>query len=372
MTGLIYLYDSQRSARHQTDELLRWARQIAAQAEGLALNAREHEESDPIGWAVGYLTQGAEPRVMKVTKYASIQLAQPRESFQFDRKARVFDFVKILTPEDGTGVRIQLFPEVLGFLGAKSRVSNDLAIAAVFLACFFFFFTSTGRYFGFRLVSPASEKASDLKPRIREWVGEAKQVLTQLGLHVRELTREAQNLAVAAAKSRSAMSGLRDSVHGGIRDVHAGRQSLRQMQALLAQAESADASPEIQRFFSQMRELVKSADAAVKDIELQLEPWSTDADEAFHSYDDVFRASESMTSHIRKATETMIGQARLMQSLTGQLAEVSSAEKTPARKSSAANGKAMAEAFPEETSKPAPVAAPAKPPRRRPSSRKIA
>ena len=138
VTTGIYLVDAEQWNLYQSRSALNWARQISAQAEGMAFSARQKGEADPIGWAVNFLTQGNEPRIMKVKK---VILADDEadENSQIS-SPKTFTYTKLFTAEDKTGIRVEIALDYVGFLGAKTRIANDLLVLAVFLFSFAFIF----------------------------------------------------------------------------------------------------------------------------------------------------------------------------------------------------------------------------------------
>ncbi len=330
VTALTTAVDRQRSGVHQAREALFWSRQVAAQAEGMFLAARQKGERDPIGWATSFLTQGTEPRAMRIVKFQADSGGLP-ENYDYRREAGQFEFQKVFTPEDGYGVKITIQLPYVGFLGAKSRFAGDAA-------AFFFCVASFCLLFAGAMWKWGPKPDFRIKALIRVWLGEFKTVLTQLGVHIREMVREAQNLAVAAAKSKSATGELRDRIHGGINDLREGREALKEAVQSAAHAEAKalniaiEASKlgegsslgalaeDLHRLVQKIRKLSQTGEACLGRVEVGMEPLATDADLAFHSYEDVFRATNEMDGHIRKTTETILGQARMMQSLNGELA----------------------------------------------------
>src|SRR4051812_7525064 len=89
--------DLRLTGAHQKRIGLVWARQVASQVEALTLKAREARERDPIGWAVNYLAQGAEPRLLRLSKAQESELnSQPVENYAVDRESGSFEYFKLL------------------------------------------------------------------------------------------------------------------------------------------------------------------------------------------------------------------------------------------------------------------------------------
>lgn len=343
--GSFYLFDQQRADYSRTYTGLQWARQIAAQAQSLVLAARQSEQKDPLGWAVGFLGQGHESRLVRVSRVNSLNLSNP-EPYQYSRSKGVFEYAKVLTIEDGSGIRISLNMGYQGFLGTPTKLENDLYLAVMFLFCW-----ATVYYFSRGVFGVRDE--SKLKKAVLRWVSEAKSILTSLGNHIREMVREAQNLAVAASKSRNAVAELRERIHGGIDELRQAHKALEEahhtsglakVTALsmmkeinrlgLGDERIAELAQELQKQLDRMRQLAQSTRKTAKNLELKLEPMSTDADVAFHSYDDVFRSAQEMSAHIKKTTETLVAEARLMRDMNEDLSEPAASGAHSSEKSS--------------------------------------
>ena len=340
--------DAQRSGVHQATAGLNWARQIASQVEGLSFKARDTGEADPLGFAVNYLAQGVEPRLIHITRLTNSDAsAQNTETYLLDRAVGTFDYSRILTPETGAGVRIQLVLGYNGFLGAKSPLASDGLAAAFFAFCFGISFFLTSRLFGF-------SDSTRIRALVTEWVGGAKSHLTRLSVHVREMVRQSQRLAASSGKSRGLVGELRDKIHDGINGLRDGRQFYQDGESIAARAESlalnaaieanriggdarriADMATELHRCIQSLRAVNRKGQALVQSFERHIEPWATDADIAYHAFDDVKDATEHLSRHIRSTTETLLGQARLIQSLNQELGAPQASAPPPTPRESA-------------------------------------
>jgi hypothetical protein len=342
VTTAAYLVDIQRQHVHDTAAGLKWARQVASQAEGMLFTARSRGEQDPLGWVIDYLSQGAEPRAIRVSKVEELS-GQP-ETYSLDRSTQILDYVRILSPENGTGIRVKLQMPYTGFLGARTAVWNDFAAVAFFGVTLALILGATRR---------GHRRGSDVRMRklVVAWLKEAKTLLTQLGINIRELVREAQNLAVAAGKSRNAMSELRNRIHGQMREIHETRESLKEATRTAVQAEvatlnlvleasrmgehgkrMAGLAEELHKHVQKLRKVNGGCEEMMGKVEVQMEPWATDADIAYHSYDDVFRATQGMDGHIKNTTASILDQARMIQSLGGEMSGQTPADEVPGRR----------------------------------------
>lgn len=337
-------WDVARITGRKQAEGLKWGRQIASQAEGLALQARLERRPDPIGWAASHLTQGTEPRLIQVTRLTGLELdPQAPESFELDSATGAFEYIKMLAPEEGGGIRVLLSLGYAGFLGAASPFAGDLLALLFFVIALGGCLLATGRLFGF-------DDARRLRDFVLGWVGGAKAQLTQLGVHIREMVRQSQRLAVTSGRSRALVGELRGKIHLGLTELNGSRKALEEADALAARAEAlardavtearragggdprrlAALTDEIRDCAQLMRLAAQSGQAAVASLERSVEPWATDADVAYHAFDEVKDATDNLSRHIRGTTETLIGQAKLIQSLNYGIREAPGSAEVPA------------------------------------------
>lgn len=337
ITVSAFWLDRAGTEKAEEQRALSLARQIGLQAESMMLTARAQGERDPLRWAVGFLTQSNnEDRVLRVSRFQS-ESNEAIEHYGLNRDQGVFEFYRVLDTDEGQGIRIWISQPWIGFLGSRGRWASDFAIVM--------FFALT---FGAIFLVPRLKKGS-ISPQFQavvlSWVKEAKAILTQLGIHIREMIREAQNLAIAAAKSRDSLSELRDKIHLQIQEVRQNQNSFVEVTKTATQAEAialnllieasrssqgsgmAASAEQLHKLIQLIRKASQRNDVWVRNWQLQLEPWSTDADIAFHAYDDVFRATQGMDGHIRKTTETILSQAKVIQTLNQDLASQKVAEK---------------------------------------------
>ncbi|MBY0471819.1 hypothetical protein K2X30_11690 [bacterium] len=342
ITIVFYIVSRHHSVNRELSLALSWARQVSVQAESLALDARQRGEGDSLNWAAKLLNQGTEPRLLRVSRMQGdsddliVKTNARNEGYRINGVTNVFEFQKMIFPEDSRkngGIRILIQLDYLGFLGTRSKFSNDLAAFLLFALCW------TALYFAYRRWAYGRKRGdSYVRQIVLDWVGKARIVLTALGGHIRNMVKEAQSLTVAAAKSRQSLGDLRERIHGGIRDIREGRQALKENERTATHAEvialnlAVEAArtgeegryllsmaEELHRMIQKLKKLNEKCEATIAKIEVQLEPWSTDADMAFHSYDDVFRAAQVMDGHIRRTTESILHQAQHIHSLNQDL-----------------------------------------------------
>jgi hypothetical protein len=175
---------------------------------------------------------------------------------------------------------------------------------------------------------------------IADWIRETKSLLTQMGVHIREMVRQANLLTQNAAQSRAQLGALRERIHAGLREMREARRAMRDGDQALIQAEVlalnlvieaarvggergeavAEMAERLQRLIQKASRVQSRNSAVLARLEAQTEPMATDADLAWHASEPVFQASQAMDEHIRKTTETLIGQAKLVQEVNKKLA----------------------------------------------------
>lgn len=342
-----YLLDHQRTGVHEAVASLRIARQIASQAESLSSQARivadsetadPKAKSDPLGWAVMMLSQGPEPRAAAVSK-TKIESLQNPEVIHYDAKARVFDYSKLLDPTTSSGVRVKLALDYTGFLGAKSRLANDFALASLFALLLAVGLLGSFAYAHVSATREAAATKDELKASILAWVSRVKSTLADLGIGIRETLKQAKSLALASGEARQTIEGLRDRIREGVNELHESRKASTEAEQLvlrlktsamsaMAEASRLGQDSELSKMTSELHALAQSAHqriqkstAALGRIEVEIEPWLTDADHACHAFDGVFEATKNMDQHIRKTTSSMTSQAKLITGMQQQLSK---------------------------------------------------
>ena len=328
LTVAISFVDRSRGVSHASGRALGLARQIGSQAEGLTLAAQEKGDKDPVGWAVGFLAQGSEPRSIYISK-ARIPSGSSPEIFGYQSGEGAFDYQKLIIPETSVGVRVKVPLGHVGFLGTHTQLGSDFAFFLCFavFAWFAFTFMPKGK--------PVLEYEDlPLEQTMRDWVAQAKNLLMQSGVHVREVVREAHNLVMAAATSRDLTQALREKIHLGISQLGETRRALRELDKSAAEADNmslnlvlgttrlgeqgaelSKMAQALHRELQRMRKLEQQSEATVKRLEIEIEPWATDADMAYHSYDSVFGTTGKMDGHIHKTSESLLNQAKWVKGL---------------------------------------------------------
>ncbi len=311
---------------------MRLARQTVTQADGMLLAAMEKGESDPVRWSANILSQGNEPRVVKVSKIQFDPGKAPQagaDSFRLDRHQLLFEYQKLARPEESSGFKVQVRLDPVGFLGADTRLASDLWTVGAILALFFAFFG---------LFQPWVRQDEEgglrhLTELAASFTQETRAALVQLGGHVRDMVREAQALAGVSSRARGHVGNLRDRVHGGLEEVHQLR--LRSKDVLKAGQEAetialnlvieatrlgekgkplGSMAESLYRFVQQMRKLGDMADGISASLEQQLEPMSLDADQAHHIFEELPQCVSTLDQSVRKSTDALVAQAKIVQS----------------------------------------------------------
>ncbi len=348
-TAALYHMDQAAGATQHKEEALRWGRQISAQAEGLYLYARQKEERDPTGWLISYLAQGVDPRVMKIVRwdFGDTELADATvqsENYFYYSDKHLFEYLKRLSHEEPVGIKIQIDLPYRGFLGSASKARNDLSVAIVFAAVLSLVLSLRARLTRRESEEPAvayqsSEVETSAQPSlnpalIQEWIKDARSVLTALSGQVRDVLKDAKNLAMNASQSYEATRKLREGLHHELNEIHQGRKMMKEFEAHAVKCEAIvlnmliDASrkgpagnsflkagDEIHQVLKLMRARAQAAEKAFGRLEVDMEPITTDADIAFHSYRDFFKTTRAMDAHIQSTSASIMSQAELIRAL---------------------------------------------------------
>lgn len=176
-TAGAYFFDRAQNQNHDADEALRWAKQVASQVEGMAFLARAEGDSkggkikDPLGHSIDILTQGQMPRAMRLSKIQVEDQNNPEiyvveENLTTARNEwasspSVLKFRKLVLPEEGLGVLVQIPLPFRGFLGARVRWHQDAFIAGLCLLAYISFMSGLTFLLN-RKIKPTEEKAQEV------------------------------------------------------------------------------------------------------------------------------------------------------------------------------------------------------------------
>jgi hypothetical protein len=265
-TVAVHGFDAGRGQAGLVQENLLWARQVASQAGGMAFVAKEHGERDPLGWSVAHLGQGEEPRIMRISSFQA-EAGSAAEQYRLDVANGLFDYSKILMPEDGSGVRIKISVGYRGFLGSKSRLANDALSLGCFVALFwlvFSIFAASSRS-GERRRQSQAPVAIAVPPRpvrLVAWLTEAKTLFVDLGTSVRETYRFAKTLFESLHHVRQSLAEVQGYADSQTRELNQSRMILMRIEQSVGRARAAAVSTmlEAARFGSQGDALRHSAE----------------------------------------------------------------------------------------------------------------
>lgn len=285
MSWVLYFVDTELSSADRTQFSLRWAKQIASQVEVLALQARERHEVDPIASAAQALTGGTDPQLIQIAPERNGALIQDPESYRLNPKTGALTYFKILNPQTGEGVRIHIQLGYLGFLGSRTAWVSDLWVVTLFGLIVTFLST-----FLAKLRKRAATACKIESAEVLEWANTAKAGLLHLGIQIRDVVRESQNLAVAAAKSRA---------HVELLDRN---------------------SSVLHQIFLDLEGALHEGDAGLEKVRIALaqfkiyaETLALDSSTALNSYQDVGSVTQALNEHINQTTAALLAEAKLLQ-----------------------------------------------------------
>jgi methyl-accepting chemotaxis protein len=281
-----YLFDSVRTYERQLDAALSQARQVVAQAESLILYAHAREEKASVDWAAHILSIGGDTRPVKVSSFVNSVLGKAEEQYQFDIENHIFYYSKIISPENGEGLQVQIQLDYIGFLGARSLIESDILSVLCFALMFLVVF----------LIAEAKAMTATDDQKLRNdvltWVVQAKVILTDLGKHIKNMIQNGQMLAQTAFQSRASLDTLFQS------------------------------NTQVQKIVKEMEEILQKSDLkspeleeSVKSLKALSENSIVEVDTAFHRFDHVFKTTEEMSQSIGRTTSTMTQSINMLQDL---------------------------------------------------------
>lgn len=305
------------------------ARQLASAAEGLVLAAQQKNIPEPAAWAITYLAQGVEPRLIQISKERG-----GSEELNTSR-AGVVDYRKpfTLTGKDaGAGIRIIVTLPPSGFLGTTSDLKRDAATLAVFGLLTGIF----GLFLSLRATRFARMSVEERQRRLGQLVPELREVLLGIGRQLRDIFGRFEELGSSANEAQENVHRARQSFH---QSIHSVRKVIRSIDDLaghcihaeaatlnvMAQSGRQDAASAIlsaRLAHQQMVEIRKKQEALQKllhELERRLEPVSTDLDLSFHALKGSQQTLSEVPAEIQRTGERMTAQARIFQTLNQEL-----------------------------------------------------
>ena len=337
-TALVYGADSLRQGSSDHDWASRLAHQVLSQAEAFLLAERSEGRAASLDPVVRNLTQGLDPRVIHVSKIRGPYTALPSVVSE-TRSEGLYELSKILST-DGMGVKIQVQIPPTGFLGTRSLFFRDLSVLFFFAFMTAFAYLAKAEWDRRHGIAPApTALTSDgaAEPQFAVYGGVAsvtsgvdertvarqRELLKQVGIRFKSTFDLARSIAVASAKTHQHVTVLRDGVHIEI-------DRLRESQALSAESQQfidhlevislnlviegkSQLAEQLHPLIRQLRQSVRASQLTLRDLELQLEPWATDADLAFHTFTEVENAAKGMDDQLPAVKAAMIELAKLLQ-----------------------------------------------------------
>jgi len=321
ITAGVQEFDRIRANARLSDFGLHTARQIAAQAEGLVLNAKVRAEKDPIHWAVKFLAQGVEPRTIQISKHRG-QVGVPSESYVFLPDGW-FDYTKVSQPENGAGIRVRLNLGYRGFLDSRTTFGNDISVA-MFFGLLWFALQGIVGIVGFSRFSRSQEAAAVPVPTPSEpdWTARSESLVLQLATRFLDLLRVTTDFKKAALTPIGQRSDARREVHADLHRLRQARRAMKLSEKALLAAEEALAQPggaedpeKIRKWLSATRTLGGQVEASLREMEIGLEPRATDLDLAVQTDAEMTRMAEMVSTRVDAAKGALQEQARFLRDL---------------------------------------------------------
>jgi hypothetical protein len=313
MVAVICKLDSSRQRSNETTLALRWARQMATQAETLSLSASERGEIDPLAWAARILSQGTDSRIIFAQKFRTPDdvSQQSSEHFEFDSDAGVLDYTKVLFPEDSTGIRIKLYVARTSIFGAKTLLAQDLTIAALFAVFLsLFIFVTKEAQTTVVLPPPFLKELPPVaeEPPSKDWMAGFKQALVELGKDVREMTRSAQKLSSSALTARQEIAAAKvklDLIGARVTDTNEMAHLASEAQVLFATA-----NPETKALLRKLLQVTLKKAAEADQMKKKVDEASANTTAAFDALKDVSDHTKEMSAGITKTTSGVMAVRR--------------------------------------------------------------
>lgn len=316
VTVVIYLSDQTQRVQRQVEDSLYWARQFSAQVQSLMFMGMEREEKNPLAWAARRLNQGVEPRMVKIfSAHVSIPVdPTTQEVYDLDFQRGELDYLKLISPETSTGVRIQVRIPYLGFLGATSRFQSDLRVLGLFLILFFSFFSVHLSWRRIKEVrswingrhSPSSESdlPEDLRVMVQDWVLRCKKTFSTLGSELRSILKAVVALIQSNQRQKTYLQKSRGSIRRAEKVIDLLLLKVKDLEQNLElfQAENlVEKSQEIQRNLVLLREDVKKG--------------CINVDQAMNEIDALFKSQSQIHSHLKATHVAMADQVEMISEL---------------------------------------------------------
>jgi hypothetical protein len=322
MTAGLFYFERHRAATAQEADALRIARQTAAQAEALAIDARlmgtgkkkERSEAELLSWAAGRLSQGQAGKAVTVHKATMRAEGGKDEVYQWDPATLTLDYARRIFIEKDEGVRVQVKQGYRGFLGARNAIEAD-----VMAGLFFALAWGVLVMISFRAV-PSARDAGNVQERVKLLVRSANEVAEEMSVRVREVVKGARDVLTTSVKaqahvltSREALDALSErwfEVGSALTRLHEGLEKTREKALSLVVEGSKDHQWKelAQDVHEELQKLVTGLDECMK-ATTRLEEAMTvvghDMGEACERFSELGEMSGRFTETVRATSDTM-------------------------------------------------------------------
>jgi flagellar biosynthesis chaperone FliJ len=329
LTAGICWLDTYRAAKRDSYVALGLARQMATQASGLAFSYKTKGEKDPFGKAIDLVNQGQDPRTVKVFPLRKLA-TQESESFSFQPQTGIFEYAKTLSPMEGKGIRVLVEMGERRFLGATTSFQNDSGILITFLVLFSVCMLGMGFF------RNKKEKIVRNK-QIKKWIIETRSLLVRLGIHVRDILKNADELMTTSSGARQTVNHLHTKIHSELTQVHTSVRELKEMDKMCDQARFTIVElwsevkkmeghyPEIYKkikilakTIENMKKTSREGAKGMTSVETQIEPWASEIDTLVQSYNHLIDLSGTLNTTVRDTSSTLLGQMKVVQTMNSE------------------------------------------------------
>ena len=373
-TGVVLLFTTVRTTQWREENALRISRQVATQAEGLMLSSRMKGEKDPLAWTILQLSQGVEPRVIRISRTDPEELGSRSEHWSLsDDRARLMYMKRIGSDEKSGVVQIEVDAPAPGFLGAFSKPASDLLVVVFFAVHLLIGYLAWRT----RQIAQASEPVVEIreveKEVIREvirevpvevpapaavapespksalgisptalesWSQQATTGLRELGQAVKSVLGVTRDIGLASAGARESVVALNRRLHESLRDIELERRESRALVSASIKAEALamnvvlaalrisqgnpagdpmEARDRLRRdaevlvsAIQTMREKAEGRERLALALRERIEPCTVDSDLALRSFDPMAGLLSELETPSKTSGEKLIEQARLI------------------------------------------------------------
>ena len=333
LTAAIRFADESIARRTSHDYGLVLGRQVASQAEGLALAAAQKNMPKPLDWALFHLAQGVEPRYLQISRQGSTLsdgVSTSKEGVIEVRKS-----ISIPGKDERSGVRVTVTLPPARFLGTTSNLARDAATLVLFLAIA----GIAGMILQVRSDACLRGAYQGRRARVVGILPELRKTVVQMGRQLRELFDQFDELSGASREAHCNVANARTRVHQSIlaarkilkradelsgRTIHAETAVLNVMVGSSRPAEKPAVTAYSMHLLHQqlveIRALCATLQTEVRELEQRLEPMATDLDISHHALSETEEALRSVPVEMEKASTQMSEQARMIEKIRDEIA----------------------------------------------------